>query len=256
MRNTGWKSSDIFSGRYVTQGPLRRLQASSYCAGKAAHVGCLPCQTWHAADFGLLRVKQRRLVSSTGISYGCPALLPSHCGPNCSTHQSMQTRISHCFKTNSSKREIEAFRADSKPCTQRSILSRQAATAEMKNKLWHASFTYRLRNRFMSSHAALEGAIICDDKGWSKQTKADCHALVLSSCVWAITLQSLHPAWGTLLTTNHQQAETASGAYGEFPLLANPGCTTPSSPPQDPRHGCAEPRVLATGSSHTGQCWL
>lgn len=95
----------------------------------------------------------------------------------------------------------------------------------MKNKFWHASFTYHLRNRFMSSQAALEGAIICDDKGWSKQAKADSHALVFSSCAWAITLQSLHSAWGILLTMNRHQAETASRAYREFPLLAHPSRT-------------------------------
>lgn len=44
MGNRDWKSSDIFMGRCVIQGPLRWLQKSSCSACKAAHVDCGPAR--------------------------------------------------------------------------------------------------------------------------------------------------------------------------------------------------------------------
>lgn len=106
---------------------------------------------------------------------------------------------------------------------------------------------------FTCSHAALEGTIICDDKGWSKQTKADSCALVFSSYASAITLHSLHSALGIFLTMNHE----TQGRGGTKRL----GRIYTSSIPQL-RHGFSSfPRAQAwlrwilsagcSGSSHT-----
>lgn len=81
MGNRDWESSDIFTGRWVIQGPLRWFQKSSCSACKAAYVDCWPCQTWHTADSGLLWAREAiRLVSSASILYQCPALLLFNCG--------------------------------------------------------------------------------------------------------------------------------------------------------------------------------